>query len=300
MTDTDHPPGYTGKDLSSLGFFLVTTMDGILIINKPKGMTSHDVISRLRKLYHQKKFGHTGTLDPDATGVLVVLCGKACKINQFLADTDKKYIAKIQLGYSTTTDDIHGDVLDRKPIDENFDFDSVISSFQGPCHQRVPMTSNKKVNGMKLLDYQRKGLPVPEVYQDVMIYAIKPLEDLSFEIACSSGTYVRSICRDFGPLTNNLSCMASLVRTQVGRFTLSQAQDLDDLANGEKPVLYSIRSVLDHLPMIAYPDIYAIYQGKTIHLDTDQDRVCIVENKEPIAIYDRIEEDIFHSKRGLW
>lgn len=275
-------------------------MDGILIIDKPKGMTSHDVINRLRKIYHQKKFGHTGTLDPEATGVLVVLCGKACKINQFLADTDKKYIAKIQLGYSTTTDDIYGDRLDTKPVNWNFNFDSVISSFQGPCHQRVPMTSNKKVNGMKLLDYQRKGLPVPEVYQDVMIYKIRPLENLSFEVACSSGTYVRSICRDFGPLTNNLSCMASLVRTQVGRFSLVQAQTLENLANDEEPVLYSIRLVLDHLPMIAYADVNAIYQGKTIHLDTDQDRVCIVENNEPIAIYDRIDQDIFHSKRGLW
>ena len=275
-------------------------MDGIIIIDKPKGMTSHDVINSLRKIYHQKKFGHTGTLDPEATGVLVVLCGKACKINQFLADTDKKYIAKIQLGYSTTTDDIYGDKLDTKPINWDFHFDSIISSFQGPCHQRVPMTYNKKVNGMKLLDYQRKGLPVPEVYQDVMIYDIQPREDLSFEIACSSGTYVRSICRDFGPLTNNLSCMASLVRTQVGRFSLAQAQTLENLAAGEEPVLYSIRSVLDHLPMIEYADIDAIYQGKTIHLDTDQDRVCIVRKNEPIAIYDRLDQDIFHSKRGLW
>ncbi len=274
-------------------------MDGILVINKPAGMTSHDVVNFLRKHYHQKKFGHTGTLDPDATGVLLVLCGKACKVLQFLNDTDKTYQAEIQLGYSTSTDDISGEILEEKEINTAFDFDEILSTFKGPLHQKVPATSNKKVNGQKLIDLQRKGALVPDVYQDIEVYDIHSIGSLTFEVSCSSGTYVRSICRDFALKTNNLGCMKSLVRTQVGRFSLDQAQSLEELKTSE-PILYPVEMLLDHLPMIAYDPILDVYQGKRINLDVDQDRVCISDQGKAIAIYDREKDSIFKSKRGLW
>ena len=274
-------------------------MDGILVINKPAGMTSHDVINRLRKMYHQKKFGHTGTLDPDATGVLVALCGKACKVLQFLHDTDKKYIGQIALGFSTTTDDISGEVLERKPVNEDFDFAEVLASFKGKLHQKVPATSNKRVNGQKLIDLQRKGKEVPDVYQDVTIYDIQALDDYRFEVSCSSGTYVRSICRDFALKTNNLGCMKSLQRIQVGRFSIEQAQTLEDLEHQE-PILYPIEMVLDHFPMIEFEKIQDVYQGKRISLDCEADMVCITENHHPVAIYQRENGSTFRSKRGLW
>lgn len=270
-------------------------MDGILVINKPMGMTSHDVINRLRKKYHQKKFGHTGTLDPDASGVLVVLCGKACKVLQFLADTDKRYIAEIELGRQTSTDDSSGKTLIEKPVSMNFDFENALKQFEGPLHQLVPMTSNKKVHGKKLLEYQREGLDVPKVHQDVTIYSIRSLGFPKFEVYCSSGTYIRSICRDLALSTGNVGCMKSLCRTAVGRFTLDRAQCLD-----EEPILYSIKTVLAHLPMIEYDNTEWIKQGKPISLDNDAKRVCITENQEPIAIYDRKEDDLFYCKRGLW
>ncbi len=274
-------------------------MDGILVINKPAGMTSHDVVNFLRRHYHQKKFGHTGTLDPDATGVLLVLCGKSCKLLQFLKDTDKTYQAEIELGYSTTTDDISGEVLERKEINEDFNFDEVLSTFKGPLHQRVPATSNKKVNGQKLINLQRKGEKVPDVYQDIEVYDIHSTGHLSFEISCSSGTYVRSICRDFALKTDNLGCMKSLVRTKVGRFTLDQAQSLEDLKTAE-PILYPVQMVLDHLPMLEYEPILDVYQGKRICLNQEKDRVCITEQGNPVAIYDRERDSVFKSKRGLW
>ena len=133
-----------------------------------------------------RKFGHTGTLDPDATGVLVVLCGKACKALQFLNDTDKKYVSSIQLGYFTTTDDIHGEITQQKDINLDFDFDEVLRSFLGKQSQQVPMTSAKKIKGKKLMDYQRENIDIEPVYQDIDIYSIHSInkEDLcSFHLS---------------------------------------------------------------------------------------------------------------------
>lgn len=276
-------------------------MDGVLIIDKPKGMTSHDVIFRLRKIFHQKKFGHSGTLDPDATGVLVVLCGKACKVLQFLQDTDKTYQATLQLGAFTSTDDISGDVIETKEINLDFDFDEELSKFFGKQRQQVPMTSAKKIQGKKLLDYQRQNIEVPAVYQDIEIYDIHSLDTdkFSFEVHCSSGTYIRSICRDLAIHTNNAGCMASLRRTKVGRFSIDQAQTLDQLQDNA-PVLYPIKSVLSHLPMIDVEDPTSIYQGKHFYHTCDAQRICICYQDEPIAIYDQIQPGEFVSKRGLW
>lgn len=258
-------------------------------------MTSHDVINKLRKKYHQKKFGHTGTLDPEASGVLVVLCGKACKVLQFLSDTDKRYISEIQLGYSTTSDDIFGETLEEQEINMDFDFEKEIKRFIGKQHQKVPMTSAKKINGKKLMDYQRENIEVEPVYADIEIYDMKPLENLSFEIFCSSGTYVRSVCRDFGENTGNKACMKSLVRTQVGRFTIDMAQEIED-----DPILYPTIQVLDHFEKVELDDPTPIYQGKTIRLPAKKDVVCIVDKGEPIAIYERLPNGYYHSKRGLW
>ena len=122
-------------------------MDGIIVINKPAGMTSHDVIAFLRKKYKQKKFGHTGTLDPNASGVLVVLCGKACKILQFLEDTDKEYIAQLQLGAQYSTDDIWGEKEKEQPIQPIQDLQALLRSMEGKQHQLVPKTTAKKIQG---------------------------------------------------------------------------------------------------------------------------------------------------------
>lgn len=275
-------------------------MDGILVVNKEASMTSHDVVNRLRRILGTKKIGHTGTLDPQATGVLVVLVGKACKVLQFLSDTDKTYIATLKLGYSTDTDDIFGNTLEEKPVNTDFDFEELVKSFEGPLHQRVPMASAKKVNGKKLLAYQHQNIDVEPIYQDVTVYRSKALskEDYRFEISCSSGTYIRSICRDMALKTGNLGCMSSLVRTRVGRFTIEQAQSLDEIA--QNPVWYPVKDVLDHFTMVELDDPLAVYQGKRIELDEKDDRVCITDKGEPIAIYEREKDNIFRSKRGLW
>ncbi len=275
-------------------------MDGVLIVNKPAGMTSHDVVNQIRRIFHTKKVGHTGTLDPMATGVLIVLVGKACKILQFLKDTDKTYQAEIALGYSTDTMDVHGQILEQKPIDWNFDFEAVLETFLGEHQQLVPMTSAKKINGKKLMEYQRAGQKIEPIYQNINIYSIQPLdpEKLLFEVHCSSGTYVRSICDEFAKKTNNLGCMKSLVRTSVGRFDLDDAQTLEQIKTN--PHFYSILSLLDHLPCIEIKDPQNVYHGKPLALDTDSDLVLLTHDQDPLAIYQKDASGLYRSKRGLW
>ena len=186
-------------------------------------MTSHDVVARLRRILHTTKIGHSGTLDPNATGVLLVLIGKACKALPFLEDTDKEYIATLQLGIQTISDDIWMEPLKKAPIQPITDFQSVLNSFRGVQKQVPPMISSVRVNGRKLYEYAREGIAVTRPEREVTIYDIEALDSqkLQFRVSCSSGTYVRSLCHDIAQKTGNLGCMSSLVRTKVGRFSLN-------------------------------------------------------------------------------
>lgn len=272
-------------------------MDGIIVINKPAGMTSHDVIMHLRRKYKQKKFGHTGTLDPEATGVLVVLAGKACKALQFLEHSDKSYQAAIQLGTDTDTDDIFGNVTVTKPVNRDFDFQQELDRFKGNITQRIPMTSAKKVNGKKLMDYQRQGLEIEPQYKEVEVYDIQALDDaaLEFKVDCSSGTFVRAICRDLAHHTGNAGCMKSLVRTAAGGFDLSQAQDLE-----AEHTIYPIEAALTGFEQVRFAPVQDIYNGKRVHLDTQADRVLMMDGEKAIAVYDRDHGDVFACARGLF
>lgn len=275
-------------------------LNGVLVINKPAGMTSFDVIAKLRKKYHQKKFGHTGTLDPMASGVLVVLAGGATKILPYLPDTDKQYIASIALGANYDTDDITGTIVDERPIQRNFDFETVLQSFQGKQHQKVPKASAKKVNGQKLYERLRTNQDVPDVYNDIEIYAIHALdeEDLSFEVACSSGTYIRSICRDFGKKTGNAAAMKSLVRTKACGFDLTQAQDLEAPTH----TLYSIDQLLDY-PKVQAPNPIDVRNGKPLKLEGQSaNRVLVMDGSNVLAVYSRQKSGSpwYSCTRGLW
>ncbi len=274
-------------------------MDGILVINKPAGMTSFDVIARLRKKIGQKKFGHAGTLDPQASGVLVVLAGSATRILPYLSDKDKKYIAQIELGRQYDTDDVFGQVENEQPVRLDFDFEEVLQSFKGPLHQRVPKASAKKVNGKKLYDYLREGKEVPVVYSDVEVYDIHALnpETLEFEVHCSSGTYIRSICRDFGEKTGNAAAMKSLIRTQANGFTLDEAQSLED----EQLHVYPIDRLLDY-PHLQIENVSDVLNGKTIRLQTEYDEVLLYDKDRLLALYKRKTsgKDWFGCERGLW
>ena len=273
-------------------------LEGLLLINKPQNMTSFDVIAKLRKKLHIKKIGHSGTLDPMATGVLLVLVGKATKILPYLEDTDKEYIAQFVLGKHTTTEDIWGEVIKEKEITEIVDLQSVCDKFIGKQKQLPPMISSIKINGKKLYEYAREGIEIERPLRDIEIYELKALDNSTIQVSCSSGTYVRSLIRDIAFKTNNLGCMSSLIRTKVGHFTLNDCYELDDV--DENVQLLSIYDALSYLPTIEVDNEFDVLNGKKIRLNTNDDLVLMVKNKKALAIYKRHHANVFSCERGLW
>ncbi len=276
-------------------------MDGILPIYKEAGMTSHDVVMRLRRLLHISKIGHSGTLDPDATGVLLVLIGRATKALPFLEDTDKEYIATMKLGAKTWSDDASGEVMETKPITEIDDFSKLLQKFVGKQKQLPPMVSSVKVNGRKLYEYARNHEIVERPLRDIEIYEIECLDAAryQFRAACSSGTYIRSLCVDIAEKSGNLGCMDTLVRTRVGRFQLADCVTLEQVANGEIP-LFPLAKALAHYPQLSYDPLADIIQGKKIRLDCHEDEVALCNQEDVMAIYRREQNDVFRCVRGLW
>lgn len=219
---------------------------GVVNINKEKGYTSHDVVAKLRGIVGQKKIGHTGTLDPDATGVLPVCLGKATKLCDMLTDKSKTYETVMLLGKTTDTQDISGEVLSEHST-EHIDNDAVekcIGGFVGDYLQVPPMYSALKVNGKKLYELARQGIEVERKARPVVIHEINILEinlpRVRMEVSCSKGTYIRTLCHDIGQKLGCGACMEELIRTKVSRFqladslTLAQVQELKDAGKLEE------------------------------------------------------------------
>ena len=205
---------------------------GVVNIKKEKGFTSHDVVAKLRGIVGQKKIGHTGTLDPDATGVLPVCLGKATKLCDMLTDKSKTYETVLLLGKTTDTQDISGEVLSESSLD-NIDNDAVrkcIGEFVGDYLQVPPMYSALKVNGKKLYELARQGIEVERKARPVVIHEINILEmDLPrvrMEVSCSKGTYIRTLCHDIGQKLGCGACMEELIRTKVSQFVIAESYTL--------------------------------------------------------------------------
>lgn len=215
-------------------------MDGIILINKPKGCTSHDIVYKVKKILNEK-VGHTGTLDPMATGVLPLLIGKATLCSKYLINHDKKYQVILELGKKTTTADAEGEIIEEKQVDEKI-FDNqyltdVLKSFIGKQEQIPPMYSAIKVNGKKLYEYARKGQEVEIKPRQIEIYDIKilnineKLKQISFEVSCSKGTYIRSLCEDIAKAIDTVGFMKELKRIQVGDFKIENTTTIEELEN---------------------------------------------------------------------
>ena len=210
-------------------------INGIVNIYKEKGYTSHDVVAVLRKVVGQKKIGHTGTLDPDATGVLPVCLGRATKVCELLTDHDKTYEALLLLGKTTDTQDISGEVLEERNPGNLTEEEvcSCIESFIGEYDQIPPMYSALKVNGKKLYELAREGKTVERKSRKVQIHGIRILEmnlpHVRMEVDCSKGTYIRTLCNDVGEVLGVGGCMESLLRTKVSRFELKDSMKLADI-----------------------------------------------------------------------
>lgn len=212
-------------------------MQGILIINKPEGFTSQDVVSKVKKILNIKKAGHTGTLDPMATGVLPVLLGEYTKLSKYLIEHDKTYIAKLKLGIKTSTGDIEGEVIDTKEYDKNIldkgNVEKVLNSFIGKQKQIPPMYSAIKVNGKKLYEYARNGETVEVEPRDIELYGVKLLniydDEIEFEVSCSKGTYIRVVCEDIAKALGTIGTMSALKRTVVDKFEINDALTFGEL-----------------------------------------------------------------------
>jgi tRNA pseudouridine55 synthase len=221
-------------------------MDGVLVIDKPAGMTSHDVVAQTRRILHERRIGHTGTLDPFATGVLVILLGKATRLSQFMTGVDKEYEAIIRLGYSTDTGDRTGNPIPGPSTKVHWtepEIESALQSLRGNIDQVPPMYSAKKVDGKKLYELARRGETVERKPVRVCIHelaAIRPegqlikdnldgTFDFHARVSCSSGTYVRTLAEDFGKRLYVGAHLAELRRTRVGDLRVEQAIKLDEL-----------------------------------------------------------------------
>ena len=233
-------------------------MDGVIIINKQKGFTSHDIVNVIRKKLDIKKVGHTGTLDPNATGVLPILVGKATKISKYLIEHDKTYIATIKLGEKTDTGDSEGQVIETKKVSENLEKEEIeqaLTDFLGKQKQLPPMYSAIKINGKKLYEYAREGQEVKVEPRDIEIYKIKLLEyknnKIKFEVECSKGTYIRTLCEDVANKLGTLGYMEELQRTKVNNFDIKDAISLEYLDKVTiKEKIISIEEIFKDKPNI--------------------------------------------------
>ena len=208
--------------------------NGIINVYKEKGYTSHDVVAKLRGILKQKKIGHTGTLDPDAEGVLPVCLGKGTKLCSLLTDKRKTYEAVLHLGIETDTQDISGKVLKECPVRVSpSEVESCIAGFLGRQQQTPPMYSALKVQGKKLYELAREGIEIERQPRPVTFYEIKilsmELPFVRFSVTCSKGTYIRTLCHDIGAKLGCMGCMESLVRTQVERFSITDSLKLSQI-----------------------------------------------------------------------
>ena len=217
-------------------------MDGIIVVNKQKGCTSHDVVNKVKKIVN-KKVGHTGTLDPLATGVLPLLIGKGTLCSKYLINHDKVYEVSLKLGISTDTMDAEGKIVEEKEVNSNIlakeNVEKVLSSFIGKQEQTPPIYSAIKVAGKKLYEYARKGQEVEIPKREIEIYNIKLVginkvsNEIEFKVSCSKGTYIRSLCTDIAKALGTIGYMSGLERLQVGKFKIENSIKIDESTTKE-------------------------------------------------------------------
>ena len=236
--------------------------NGILVIDKPAGWTSHDVVAKLRGILHVKRIGHAGTLDPMATGVLPVFVGRATRAVEFAAEREKEYIAGLRLGVVTDTQDCTGTTLETHPVEVTRDqVEAILDRFRGDLQQIPPMYSAVKKNGRKLYELARRGVEVERQPRPVTIHQLELLDqvsptDYTLRVLCSKGTYVRTLCHDMGQALGCGGTLFSLRRTRSAGFTLEDAVTLEEVAAAADP-----EALL--LPVDAYFSDYPVLQLQT-------------------------------------
>lgn len=278
-------------------------MDGIIIINKEKDYTSRDIVNIACKSLGTKKIGHTGTLDPMATGVLILTVGKATKLTNFLTSSEKEYEAEIKFGDLTDTLDITGNLIKEDNTNiTNFELDNVLSDLTGKYIQEVPIYSAVKVNGKKLYEYARGGEEVELPKREVEIKKLIRTSDIkmnndkqycSIKTVVSKGTYIRSLIYDIALSLNTVAVMSALIRTKQGKYNIKQANSLDDLKSG-KCTIIPIKEILSDIPIKDMNEFRnKIINGNKLEANYREDKVMFIEDDKVIAIYERVTDKLF-------
>ena len=273
-------------------------MDKLLVVNKEKNLTSRDIVNNLTKIFNTKKIGHTGTLDPIATGVLVSLFGKYTKLVDLLTSLDKEYIAEIKLGIKTDTGDITGSIIENKSF--NITKDNIIKVFEKfpqKYEQTVPKYSAVKINGKKLYEYARNNIEIELPKREVSIFSLELIDYekdiIKFKTHVSKGTYIRSLIEDICEKLGTIGTMNNLIRTKQGGFDIKDSFILDDIKNGN----FKFQNIHEFLkyPSIEINDelIKIIKNGGRIkNIYNVQDKVIFTYQGEDIAIYETNNETL--------
>lgn len=286
-------------------------MNGLLLINKEQGMTSHDVVAKVRRLLNTKRIGHLGTLDPNATGVLVLCIGEACKLVPFLENDNKEYIAEVILGIDTNTYDITGEIVKSKDVDiEKINLSEILTSFLGQQQQLPPIYSAIKVNGKKLYQYARNDENVEIKPRDIIINSIEYVEPVKYEngynrfkikVDVSKGTYIRSLCHDIGIKLGCYATMGELIRTRSGKFCISDAIKISDLSL-ENIELISMLDAIDYpkVEITTEDMLKKITNGMNITLNNFEESslVAFTYNQRLLAIYEQRGKEMV--ARRVW
>ena len=278
--------------------------NGILMVNKPSGITSRDVVNIVGKTLNTKKVGHTGTLDPMATGVLVLCLGNALKVCELITANDKEYIAKVILGIETETLDTTSPIINTKKTNiTKEEIEKVLNSFKGIYLQEVPKYSAVKINGKKLYEYAREGKEIELPKKMVTIYDIQLISDITYyndttsfyiKTTVSKGTYIRSLIRDIGYKLNTYGCMDSLERTRQGIFNIDNSYTLEEIKNNNYKLL-SIEESLPNIPLVEVDNktLFKIRNGVKLKKFFTGDMAIIKDKNKVVAIY---KNDLNESK----
>ena len=277
---------------------------GILYIDKEENMTSREVDNALQRLFHTRRVGHLGTLDPFATGLLIVAIGEATKCLPFYEDEDKTYVAELRLGFSTQTGDLTGSVKERKEVPElsKQRIEEVLSSFLGEYMQVPPMTSATRIEGKHLYELAHKGIEIKREAKKRFIYSLSLLdfegEYVRFEAKVSKGTYIRTLGEDIAASLGTLGHLSSLRRTKIGEIGLEKAIRLDDVRPDclkDPYLLLPFRKVL-----LSKEDSIRARNGVKLCFDYKEDTLFVCDNEgKAIAIYEREKERLYRVKRGI-
>lgn len=269
--------------------------DGIIIINKPKDYTSRDIVNIVFKHFNTKKVGHTGTLDPLATGVLVICIGKATKLVDYLTSTYKEYIAEFILGVETDTLDITGNVLKEEKISKTKEeIEKVLNNMIGEYVQEVPIYSAVKINGKKLYEYAREGIDIelPKRVVDIKSIELLNIENnkITIKTTVSKGTYIRSLIKDICTNLNTIGTMTNLIRTKQGKYNIEDSYTLDELENAK---LISIEEILkDEFTVEVDDDLYTkIINGAILDNIYQKDLIIFKKDGKILSAYRKYDKD---------